>query len=423
MDLPVVNAKAATGYRDGTMNMRFASTFESLPERVQRLPRAFWRLDTRTRWIIGAAAAAVVLALLWLVLGGGSAKHKALPPAVIVAAATSKTVTVVEQTIGTVVANSTVQVTARVSGQLMSAPFKEGQIVHAGDLLFRIDPKPFQAALEQARAQLAKDSAQLFSAENDQKRYDALFAQHAASSQQRDQADATAKGLVATVASDRAALDVAKLNLGYTQIRSPIDGKTGPILIQPGNLIAVNGASPLVVLTQIQPVKVSFSLPQSDLPQIQERYRVHELSVLLDLHEATGKRLTAPVDFIDNEVNAQTGTIELRATFDNSDQRLVPGQLVDVAVNLKTLKNATVVQREAVNDGPNGRYVFVVAQTGEVVMRPVNVLFDDGTSMAVSGGVKPGDKVITDGQLRVVPGAKVAIVQAGGKRAKAEDSR
>ncbi|MGC9953006.1 MAG: efflux RND transporter periplasmic adaptor subunit [Rhizomicrobium sp.] len=346
-----------------------------------------------------------------------------MPPPVIVATAVFRNVTVVEHTIGTVVANSTVQVTARVSGQLMSASFKEGQIVRAGDLLFQIDPKPFVAALEQARAQLAKDSAQLLSARNDQKRYDALFLQNAASSQQRDQADATAKGLIATVASDRAALDVARLNLGYTEIRSSIDGKTGPILIQPGNLIAVNGASPLVVVTQIQPVKVSFSLPQSDLPQIQDRYRVHDLSVLLDLHEANGARLTAPVDFIDNEVNAQTGTIELRATFDNHDLRLVPGQLVDVAVNLKTLKNATVVPREAVNDGPNGRYVFVVAPTGEAAMRPVNVLFDDGTSMAVSGRIKPGDKVITDGQLRVVPGAKVNIVQAGTKKAKSEDSR
>ena len=372
--------------------------------------------------MIGAAAGAGVLVLLWLIFGSGAATHKALPPAVIVATATSKTVIVVKPTIGTVVANSTVQVTARVSGQLMSAPFKEGQIVHAGDLLFRIDPKPFQAALEQARAQLAKDSAQLFSAQNDQKRYDALFAQNAASSQQRDQADATAKGLAATVASDRAALDVAKLNLGYTEIRSPIAGKTGPILIQPGNLIAVNGASPLVVVTQIQPVKISFSLPQSDLPQVQERARVHDLSVLLDLHEAKGAQLTAPVDFIDNEVNAQTGTIELRATFDNRDLRLVPGQLVDVAVSLKTLKNATVVPREAVNDGPNGRYVFVVAPTGEAAMRPVNVLFDDGTDVAVSGGVKRGDKVITDGQLRVVPGANVSIMQTGSKKAKSEDS-
>ena len=397
------------------MNKWFANTIEALPGRGQRVRQDFGRLDRRTRLIVIAVAGAFVLGAVLYLLFGGTAARKTPPPPVIVATATSRNVTVVEHTVGTVVANSTVQITARVSGQLLSAAFKEGQIVRAGDLLFQIDPKPFAAALEQARAQLAKDSAQLFSAKNDQRRYDALFAQNAASSQQRDQADATAKGMAATVASDRAALDVARLNLGYTEIRSPIDGKTGPILIQPGNLIAVNGASPLVVLTQIQPVKVSFSLPQSDLPRIQARASQHALSVAIDL---PGTRLTAPVDFIGNEVDNKTGTIELRATFDNRDQRLVPGQMVDVAVALNSLKNAVVVPREAVNDGPDGRYVFVVTPDNVAVMRTVNVLFDDGVKMAVSGGVKRGDKVVVDGQLRVVPGGKVGIVQAGVKRTK-----
>ena len=398
------------------MNMRFASAFEALPQRVQRVPRAFWRLNVRTRWIVGAATGATLLALLWFIFLSGSSGHEVPPPTVIVAAATSKNVTVVEHTMGTVVANSTVQVTAQVSGKLLSAPFKEGQIVHAGELLFQIDPKPFVAALEQARALLAKDEAQLLSARNDKNRYDALFAQNAASSQQRDQADATAKSLAATVASDHAAVDVALLNLGYTQIHSPINGKTGPILIQPGNLISANGASPLVVVTQIQPVKVSFSLPQSDLPRIQERERVHALSVSLDLHDASSTRLSAPVDFISNEVSGQTGTIELRATFDNLERRLVPGQLVDVDVALNVLKKPTVIPREAVNDGPNGRYVFVVTPDGKANMRPVTVLFDDGTYMAVSG-VNPREKVVTDGQLRVLPGSKVSIVKPskGGK--------
>lgn len=305
------------------MNMWFANTIEALPGRVQRVRQDFGRLDRRTRLIIGGAAAAVVLLLAWHFLAGDRGGRKMPPPPVIVATATSRNVTVVEHTIGTVVANSTVQITARVSGQLLSAAFKEGQIVRAGDLLFQIDPKPFAAALEQARAQLAKDSAQLFNAKNDQRRYDALFAQNAASSQQRDQADATAKGMAATVESDRAALDVARLNLGYTEIRSPIDGKTGPILIQPGNLVSANGASPLVVVAQIQPVKVSFSLPQSDLPRIQARASQHALSVAIDL---PGTRLTAPVDFIGNEVDNKTGTIELRATFDNRDQRWSPAR-------------------------------------------------------------------------------------------------
>jgi len=301
---------------------------------------------------------------------------------------------------------------------LMAANFKEGQMVRAGDLLFQIDPKPFQAALEQARAQLAKDSAQLVSANNDQKRYDALFAQNATSSQLRDQADATAKAMAATVVSDRAQLDVAQLNLGYCQIHSPVDGKTGPILIQPGNLVSANGSSPLVVLAQIQPVKVSFSLPQSDLARIQARYAAHELSAQLDAKGRNGTRLAAPVDFIDNEVNAQTGTIEMRASFDNSDLTLVPGQLVDVAVSLDTLKKATIVPREAVNDGPNGRYVFVVTPDSRAAMRTVNVLFDDGANIAVAGGVRPGEKVITDGQLRVIPGGTVSVMGPGARKAK-----
>ena len=396
------------------MNIWLTNAFEALPGRVRRVRQDFGRLDRRTRLISGALAAVAVALLAWHFLAGDQGGRKRQPPPVIVATAASRNVTVVEPTVGTVVANSTVQITARVSGQLLSASFKEGQIVRAGDLLFQIDPKPFVAALEQARAQLAKDSAQLFSARNDQKRYAALFAQNAASSQQRDQAAAAAKGLAATVASDRAALDVARLNLGYTEIRSPIDGKTGPILIQPGNLIAVNGASPLVLVNQIQPLKVSFSLPQSDLPQIQARASEHALSLTINLH---GARLTAPVDFVGNEVDDKTGTIELRATFDNRDQRLVPGQMIDVAVALNSLKNATVVPRDAVNDGPNGRYVFVVTPNNIAVMRPVNVLFDDGTNIAVSGGVKRGDNVIIDGQLRVVPGKEVGITRPGVKRA------
>lgn len=411
------------------MNFSLTSVVETWPNRIQRVPRAWNRLDTRTRLIGGVAAAAAVLGLLWYLLSAGSSLHAPPPPLVVVAQAGSKDVTVVEHTIGTVVPEATVQVTARVSGQLMRAYFKEGQMVRAGDLLFLIDPKPFQAALEQARAQLAKDEAMLYSAQNDKKRYDTLFAQNATSSQQRDQADATAKSLLATVAADRAAVDIAKLNLGYTQIRSPVNGKTGPILIQPGNLIGANGTNgsgtnALVVVTQIHPIKVSFSLPQSDLPLIQARARDHTLVATVDPHQGKEGLISAPVDFIDNEINAQTGTIELRATFDNNDQRLVPGQLIDVAVSLNNLKRATVVPREAVNDGPNGRYVFVVPPNATAAMQPVTVLFDDGTDMAISGGVKPGDEVVIDGQLRVLPGKKVTIqrTQKHAKKADAADN-
>ncbi|HVU19259.1 MAG TPA: efflux RND transporter periplasmic adaptor subunit [Rhizomicrobium sp.] len=364
---------------------------------------------------------ALAVALVWAAVQffSGPATPPQFAPPVKAVAAVRTNVTVVEHTLGTVVANATVQVTARVDGQMMSTGFKEGDIVHSGQILFRLDPRPFIAALEQAKAALAKDQAMLLSAQNDRKRYDTLFKAGAASSQQRDQADATAKGLVATVQSDRAAVDVAKLNLAYSQIHSPIDGKTGPILVQPGNLVVANGSAPLVTITQIQPVKVSFSLPQSDLPRIQERQRQGKLTASIDTHATGGKPMIAAVDFVGNAVSNTTGTIELRATFANTDLSLVPGQLIDVSVALNNLRGAIVVPREAVNVGPDGRYVYVVGKDNNADLRPVQVLFDNGATMAISGNLKAGDKVITDGQLRVVPGKPVTVQASSGAARKA----
>jgi multidrug efflux system membrane fusion protein len=407
------------------MNIRFPQFSGTFPPAAQDIPAAIRRANSRTRLVIGAAAAAGAIAIAWgLAWILAPAPPSERPPAPVkVAEIRRANVTVVEHTLGTVVANATVQVTARVDGQLMSAGFKEGDMVRAGQSIFRIDPRPFQAALEQARATLAKDEAQLKNAQNDKARYDTLFKAGAASSQQRDQADASAKSLAATVQADRAALNMAKLNLGYTDIRSPIDGKTGPILIQPGNLVTANGSNPLVVITQVRPVKVSFSLPQSDLPRIQERARQHALMASVDVHDASGKRITAPVDFIGNAVSNTTGTIELRATFPNDDLKLVPGQLIDVAVGLNTLANALVAPREAVNVGPDGRYVYVVDANGVAQLRKVEVLFDGGGPIAVAGHLRAGDRVITEGQLRVEPGKPVRIVgdrappSAGGEAA------
>jgi len=400
------------------MNIRFPTTSETFPESVQKLPAAL-RTNTRLRLIASLIGVIVAVLAVWiivrLIMGPAAPAHP--PPPVKVAAVQQSNVTVVEHTLGTVIANATVQVTARVDGQMLAATFKEGDIVHAGQLIFRLDPRPFTAALSQAQAALAKDQAMLLSSQNDRKRYDTLFKAGAASSQQRDQADAAAKGFVASVQADRAAVDMAKLNLAYSQIRSPIDGKTGPILIQPGNLVVANGTAPLVTITQIQPVKISFSLPQSDLPRIQERQRTGALTASVDTHSASGKPLNANVDFVGNAVSNTTGTIELRATFANEDMSLVPGQLIDVSVALNDLHGALVVPREAVNVGPNGRYVYAV-RDGNAMLQPVDVLFDNGATIAISGKqLKRGDKVITDGQLRVIPGKPVAI--SGGAAHKA----
>ena len=248
---------------------------------MQDCPAEYRPARRRSTVVLGLIGLVLVAALLWHYLSGNRPAAKAsAPPPVNVALVQERNVAGLAHSIGTVVPVSTVQVTALVTGQLLSMGFAEGQIVKAGHFLFEIDPKPFAAALAQARAALARDIATNVSAQNDKARYMNLAAQGAASAQQRDQAVASAGADAATIDADRAAVQTAELNLGYTTIRSPINGKTGPILIQPGNLITANNdASPLVTITQIQPIKVSMFLPQSDLPRIQAQMLAKKLVI------------------------------------------------------------------------------------------------------------------------------------------------
>ncbi len=348
------------------------------------------------------------LAVLIVILGGfwyinnhqGSSTNAARITAapVQVAKVTQATMPVVESTIGTVMANATVLINTRVQGQLVKAFFKEGQMVHKGDLLFQIDPRPYQAMYDNATASLASAKAKA-------ERYQRLLSQNAISPQDADDAKASYLEAKATAES-------AHLNLEFTQIHSPINGKTGPILIQPGNMVAASTAStnatPLVQINEIQPVKVSFSLPQSDLPRIQARQRGKGLRATILLEGTGGKTMTASVDFVGNAVTSTTGTIELRATFPNTDMALVPGQLVDVSVELDAITDATIVPHDAVNEGPGGSYVYVV-HDGRAEMTPVKVLFDNSHKAAVTGKLAAGENVITNGQLRVLPGAAVMV--------------
>jgi multidrug efflux system membrane fusion protein len=299
-----------------------------------------------------------------------------------------------------------------VQGTLMSAHFKEGQFVKKGDLLFQIDSRPFQAALAQAEAIYRRDQAQLTNAMRDKKRYADLRQQGAISAQQSDTSDTNADVIAATVAADKAALDMARLNLDYSQIRSPVDGKTGPILLQPGNMISSsNGATaPLVIIAEVRPIKISFTLPQTSLPRIQARQQTQPLLATLDARDRAGNILSAPVDFTSNIVSNQSGTIELRATFANADLSLVPGQLVNVTVQLNDIPRALVVPRDAINDSPSGSFVFVV-KNGKALQTPVEVLTDDGTTAAIAGaGVAAGESVVIEGQLRVTPGGAVRVL-------------
>ncbi len=361
-------------------------------------------------WAMGGVALVVALGGFWYFThdGDGAKPKRNLAAPVRVATAETRTMSVIERTIGTVVANSTVQVNARVAGQMNKAFFKEGQMVKAGDALFQIDPRPYQATYDNALASLATARAKA-------ERYTKLKAQNAVAGQDYD--DAQALYLEA-----KATAEMARLNLEFTTIRSPVNGKTGAMLIQPGNMVAASTAStsatPLVTINEIQPVKISLSLPQSDLPRIQAMQAKGALAITMNMHDAGGgDDLVAPVDFISNAVTNTTGTIELRATYANKDLALVPGQLVDVTVSLSQIPHATIVPREAVNTGPDGQFVYVV-NNGAAEQRMVKVQFDDGTDDAISGPVKPGEQIIVDGQLRVIPGAKVSVTGSKPKEGK-----
>jgi multidrug efflux system membrane fusion protein len=396
------------------MNMQINPQLE---RRIAGEPDLRSTIKSSRRYAIGGGALLLVLGGFWYFTNGNSHRqatpNRAAP--VKVAMAEQRTMPVIERTIGTIVANSSVAVTARVTGQLNKIYFKEGDMVKAGQLLFQIDPRPYKAALDQAVAQQARDQAQLENAQANARRYATLFQQDAISTQQRDLADATARSMEATVAADKAATDLARLNLDFTSIRSPVNGKTGPILIQLGNMVTASAsvaAAALVNINEIQPVKISFFLPQADLPRIQARVKQGGLTASIKLHDAGGESdIQAPVIFIGNAVTATNGTIELRAEFDNKDAALVPGQLVDIVVALAEIPNAIIVPRDAVNNGPDGQYVYRVTD-GIAEQVPVKVLFDDTVNDAVTGAIKPGDRVIVDGQLRVQPGSKVTITKA-----------
>jgi multidrug efflux system membrane fusion protein len=374
-------------------------------------------------YLIGGAALALVLGGFWYFTHESAPLPKRVQAAPVkVAAVEVRDMAVIEHTIGTVMANSTVQVNARVNGQLTKAFFKEGQMVKTGDPLFEIDPRPYQAAYDNAVASMVTAKAKA-------DRYGRLRAQNAVAGQDFD--DAQAAYLEA-----KANAESARLNLEYTTIRSPVNGKTGAILIQPGNMVSstsssssssttngISTANPLVTINEIQPVKLSLSLPQSDLPRIQAQMaKPGGLTVTMDMHDIGGNDIKVPVNFVSNAVAGTTGTIELRASYPNTDMMLVPGQLVNTTVVLSQIPHATLVPRDAVNTGPDGQFVYVV-KDGVAQQRPVKLVFDDGVNDAVSGDVQKGELVVTDGQLRVLPGAKVSIAGARKHAAASADGK
>ena len=363
---------------------------------------------------VGAIFIAAVSALALIFLVGCShgpadtfGEHEAVP--VLAAKVVQKTVADTIRAIGRVEAYSTVDIKAQINGQIMQVNFRQGQDVKQGDLLFTIDPRPFEAALRQAQANLAKDRAQWHQADADEKRYAILLKQEVGSRQQYDQIEANAASLAATVQADEAAVQTARLNLAYTQIRAPIDGRTGDLLVHAGNLVKPDADNPMVVINQVHPVYVDFAVPEHKLPEVRAYMAKRKLGVEVSLPEQQGPAEIGELNFVDNSVDAKTGTINLKGLFANADGRLWPGEFVNTTLILDQRNDAILVPSEAIQTGQEGSHVFVVQPGMKVEMRQVVVGESLDKETVVTSGLKAGETVVTDGQLKLIPGAKVTI--------------
>ncbi|HSA95994.1 MAG TPA: efflux RND transporter periplasmic adaptor subunit [Acidobacteriota bacterium] len=325
-----------------------------------------------------------------------------------VAAAVEKEVPLVITSIGRVEPLSTVAVKAQVGGEVTRVYFKEGQPVRKGDRLFTIDPRPFESALAQAEAMLEKDRALLKNAESDAARYAGLVEKDYVTKEQYDALVANRDVLTAAVKADQAAAASRRLDLEYADVRAPIDGRTGKLFIDAGNIVRTIDAAPAVVIEQMTPIDVAFSVPEGSLARIRRFMAASPLRTEV-VPSGEGQPAVAGVlTFIDNAIDASTGTITLRATFDNPTGALWPGQFVNVRLTLTT-ETGVVVPSRAVETGQNGVYVYVVKDDLTAEMRPVKVSRTYGEDALVAAGLKAGERVVTDGQLRLAPGAKVEI--------------
>ncbi|HTZ98015.1 MAG TPA: MdtA/MuxA family multidrug efflux RND transporter periplasmic adaptor subunit [Terriglobales bacterium] len=310
--------------------------------------------------------------------------------------------------LGSVNAFYTDSIKSRVDGELVQVNFKEGQYVNKGDLLLVIDPRPYQVALEQAEATLFKDQATLRDAKLNFERYKGLLQNSGAMSQQQvDTQAATVDQLEGTVRTDQAAIDNAKLNLVYCHITSPISGRVGLRLVDPGNIVHATDANPLLVITQLQPIAVIFTLPEDQLPTVSQHMAKSALEVDAFSRDNQNKLATGKLLTIDNQIDQTTGTGKLKAIFENKENTLWPNQFVNARLLLEVRKNSTVIPAAAVQRGPQGTYVFVVKSDNTVDIRPVTVAFTQENATNIANGIAPNDVVVTDGQDKLQEGSRI----------------
>jgi multidrug efflux system membrane fusion protein len=330
---------------------------------------------------------------------------------VTVAKVVQKTVPIELTAIGSGEAYSSVSVKAQVNAILEQVHFTQGDFVKQGQLLFSLDARPFQAAVDQAQATLAHDKAQAELAVVESARYEKLFAAGVGSKEQFDQMKATSDAQGALVQADDAALQAAKLQLEYCKIYSPIAGRTGALGVTPGNLVKQNDVPVLIVIDQVSPLYIDFSIPEQYLGAVKDVLGEGRLQVSATPYGATSSEMGS-LSFVDNTVDNTTGTIKLKATFPNGDHRLWPGQFATMTLRLAVQENATIVPSQAVQVGQAGDFVFVVAPDSSAEQRSVKVARTIGGDSVIAQGLKPGETVVTDGQMRLIPGIKVQIKQS-----------
>ena len=344
----------------------------------------------------------------------GSGGDAAVP--VTVATVVQKPMPVEIQVIGAAEPFSTVAIRSQITGQLLKVNFREGDVVQQGQVLFELDRRPLEAALEQAQANLARDMAQAANAEVQATRLNQLVERGISPREQADTAKTSVAALNATVEADRAAVENAKIQLQYATITAPITGRTGALMVHQGNLVRANDQTPLVVINQVAPISVAFSIPESRLSELR-RYMSGGALRVTATPQNSDVSSTGTIAFIDNAVDQGTGTIRIKGTFPNTDGRLWPGQFVNVAVTLTTDPAAIVVPSVAVQAGQQGTYVFAVKPDQSVEMRPVTVARIRGAESVVASGITPGETVVTDGHLRLEPGARISVKAGAGEQA------
>lgn len=382
------------------------------------------RWFSRTRFVMVGAGAAALALFAWLIVPARSTsaapRHLESAGAVAVdaAAVTRRDVPVYLDGLGTVQAFYTVKVTARVDGELTKVAFTEGQPVKRGDLLAVIDPRPYQAAFDQARANLAKDQAQLVNARKDLDRYTILAPKKLASAQQLDTQRALVAQTQAQIEGDRAAMEAAQTQLSYTRITSPINGRTGIRLVDPGNIVHAADTTGIVVITQLQPIAAIITLPETSLGAVAEAMSNGSVSVAVVPREgaqaaasegASADPEHGTVQLIDNQIDQTTGTVRLKATFANARQRLWPGEYINARVLVRTVRHALTVPAASLQRGQDGLFAYVIGPDLKVEPRPVQVGYSDENVAVIESGLNEGERVATSNFYRLQPGALVQI--------------